>query len=248
MYLATRDLDETMDIYTAAWKKGLKSTYYLHMKPRHTAEQSTTKVNKAEKMGKKGFAAVASSRKDGEEILTADAISPVTRTHEPVPSPLSDMEIATISRHNFVEASVSHAEGLIMETADEAAHKATPVGKGFASVSASATATTPTPVSVTSAAPAPVTAAQTPHASHGKGFASVTASAPVVKINTEVYSGTFKPTASAVPAPTVKPVLTPEQVQEMMSNFGKKPAQQTHNHTVSGPSDPGTENICIGCE
>ncbi|MDB5259306.1 MAG: ribonucleoside-diphosphate reductase, alpha subunit, partial [Candidatus Taylorbacteria bacterium] len=63
MYLETRDLDETMNIYTTAWKKGLKSTYYLHMKPRHTAEQSTTKVNKAEKMGKRGFAAVASARK-----------------------------------------------------------------------------------------------------------------------------------------------------------------------------------------
>lgn len=64
MYLETRDIDETMDIYTTAWKKGLKSTYYLHMKPRHTAEQSTTKVNKAEKMGKKGFAAFASVRKE----------------------------------------------------------------------------------------------------------------------------------------------------------------------------------------
>ena len=59
MYLETRDIDETMDIYSAAWKKGLKSTYYLHMKPRHTAEQSTVKINKGEKMGKRGFAAVA---------------------------------------------------------------------------------------------------------------------------------------------------------------------------------------------
>ncbi len=60
MYLDTRDIDETMDIYTTAWDKGLKSTYYLHMKPRHTAEQSTVKVNKAAKIGKTGFAAVAS--------------------------------------------------------------------------------------------------------------------------------------------------------------------------------------------
>lgn len=69
MYLETRDIDETMAIYTTAWKKGLKSTYYLHMKPRHTAEQSTTKVNKAEKMGKRGFSAVASARKEDEVIL-----------------------------------------------------------------------------------------------------------------------------------------------------------------------------------
>jgi len=59
MYLETRDIEETMEIYTTAWKKGLKTTYYLHMKPRHTAEQSTTRVNKAEVMGKKGFGAIA---------------------------------------------------------------------------------------------------------------------------------------------------------------------------------------------
>lgn len=48
MYLETRDIDDMVDIYSAAWKRGLKTTYYLHVKPRHTAEQSTVKVNKAE--------------------------------------------------------------------------------------------------------------------------------------------------------------------------------------------------------
>jgi ribonucleoside-diphosphate reductase alpha chain len=48
MYLETRDVDEMVDVYYGAWEKGLKTTYYLHMKPRHTAEQSTTKVNKSE--------------------------------------------------------------------------------------------------------------------------------------------------------------------------------------------------------
>ncbi len=56
MYLETRDIDETMSIYMAAWEKGIKSTYYLHMKPRHTAEQSTVAVNKGRAMGKVGFA------------------------------------------------------------------------------------------------------------------------------------------------------------------------------------------------
>jgi ribonucleoside-diphosphate reductase alpha chain len=58
MYLETRDIDEMADIYMAAWKRGLKTTYYLHVKPRHTAEQSTVKVNKAETGGgprKTGF-------------------------------------------------------------------------------------------------------------------------------------------------------------------------------------------------
>jgi len=51
MYLETRDIDEYVDIYSSAWKKGLKTTYYLHVKPRHQAEQSTVKVNKAETLG-----------------------------------------------------------------------------------------------------------------------------------------------------------------------------------------------------
>lgn len=59
MYLETRDIDETMNIYKTAWKKGVKTTYYLHMKPRHTAEQSTVRVNKAEAIGKKGFSALS---------------------------------------------------------------------------------------------------------------------------------------------------------------------------------------------
>ncbi len=69
MYLETRDIVETMDIYTTAWQKGVKTTYYLHMKPRHTAEQSTVHVNKAEKMGKKGFAAVMMEPVEVEEAV-----------------------------------------------------------------------------------------------------------------------------------------------------------------------------------
>ena len=51
MYLETRDLGDMMSIYSAAWERGVKTTYYLHMKPRHTAEQSTVRVNKAETAG-----------------------------------------------------------------------------------------------------------------------------------------------------------------------------------------------------
>jgi ribonucleoside-diphosphate reductase alpha chain len=50
MYLETRDLGDMMDIYFAAGERGVKTTYYLHMKPRHTAEQSTVKVNKSEEL------------------------------------------------------------------------------------------------------------------------------------------------------------------------------------------------------
>lgn len=52
MYLETRDIDEYVEIYSEAWRRGLKTTYYLHVKPRHQAEQSTTKVNKSEDVAK----------------------------------------------------------------------------------------------------------------------------------------------------------------------------------------------------
>ncbi|MBX3030419.1 MAG: ribonucleoside-diphosphate reductase subunit alpha [Chloroflexi bacterium] len=47
MYLETRDVGEMAAIYSAAWRMGVKTTYYLHVKPRHKAEQSTVAVNKA---------------------------------------------------------------------------------------------------------------------------------------------------------------------------------------------------------
>ena len=50
MYLDTRDIDEYEKIYTEAWRRGLKTTYYLHVKPRHQSEQTTVKSNKAEKI------------------------------------------------------------------------------------------------------------------------------------------------------------------------------------------------------
>ncbi|MDB5188037.1 MAG: ribonucleoside-diphosphate reductase alpha [Candidatus Kaiserbacteria bacterium] len=58
MYLAERDMETMSNVYKMAWKKGLKTTYYLHMQQRHTAEQSTTTVNKAEALGKRGFGAI----------------------------------------------------------------------------------------------------------------------------------------------------------------------------------------------
>ena len=80
MYLESRDMEEMKGIYMSAWKKGLKTTYYLHMKPRHTAEQSTTTVNKSQMTGKRGFGAVK---------LGAVASAPVEATiiAEPLPTP-----------------------------------------------------------------------------------------------------------------------------------------------------------------
>ncbi len=62
MYLETRDIDEYEKIYMEAWKRGLKTTYYLHVKPRHQSEQTTVsaqaaaqKANKVRVGGARGF-------------------------------------------------------------------------------------------------------------------------------------------------------------------------------------------------
>ena len=78
MYLETRDLGDMMDIYYAAWEKGVKTTYYLHMKPRHQAEQSTVKVNKSEEIsgGRKGFASVGAAAPATPAAESASAPAP----------------------------------------------------------------------------------------------------------------------------------------------------------------------------
>lgn len=59
VYLADRNVQTMEDLYSLAWRMGVKTTYYLHMMPRHTAEQSTVRVNKSEAVGgaRKGFGA-----------------------------------------------------------------------------------------------------------------------------------------------------------------------------------------------
>ncbi len=48
MYLESRNIDEYVEIYSEAWRRGLKTTYYLHVKPRHQSEQVSIKANKVE--------------------------------------------------------------------------------------------------------------------------------------------------------------------------------------------------------
>jgi ribonucleotide reductase alpha subunit len=82
MYLETRDIDETMRIYQTAWDKGLKSTYYFHMKPRHTAEQSTTAVNNPGGLFHSAASTeeVSAKQEVKQEIKVAQTQNPVT-TH-----------------------------------------------------------------------------------------------------------------------------------------------------------------------
>ncbi len=90
MYLDTRDIDEVMDIYMSAWEKGLKTTYYLHMKPRHTAEQSTVSVNKSAITGKVGFGGIRKAT-PAPEVAEVVAAAPVA---EPVAVPTLEPEMA----------------------------------------------------------------------------------------------------------------------------------------------------------
>lgn len=80
MYLETRDVDEMVNIYSEAWKKGVKTTYYLHMKPRHTAEQSTVKVNKSETVGGDG----SSTRRKGFGAASSGSAAPASTEAETV--------------------------------------------------------------------------------------------------------------------------------------------------------------------
>ncbi len=88
MYLETRDVDELINIYTEAWKRGVKTTYYLHTKPGHSAEQSTTVVNKSQGTNKTGFANAVrqiSSKSETEvQVRKIEAPAPTALAVEPV--------------------------------------------------------------------------------------------------------------------------------------------------------------------
>lgn len=96
MYLEVRDIDEIMNIYTTAWDKGLKTTYYLHMKPRHSAEQSTTTVNKAQALGKRGFAAIKDAPTVAK-IENTEISNPVLSTLNENPAPTINIMQPTIN-------------------------------------------------------------------------------------------------------------------------------------------------------
>lgn len=77
IYLADRNVSTMVDLYSLAWRMGVKTTYYLHMMPRHTAEQSTVKVNKSEQVAsggggaRKGFGARRSAAKSAPAALVS---------------------------------------------------------------------------------------------------------------------------------------------------------------------------------
>jgi ribonucleoside-diphosphate reductase alpha chain len=98
MYLETRDLGDMMSIYSAAWERGVKTTYYLHMKPRHTAEQSTVRVNKAETIDQGAGAASTGRRGFGAAPQPAAAApaGPARRGFGGLGSPVRGTDAASI--------------------------------------------------------------------------------------------------------------------------------------------------------
>ena len=98
IYLADRRVGTMVDLYQAAWRMGVKTTYYLHMMPRHQAEQSTVRVNKAETVasgggGRRGFgaarvasAAAPASPTRGATTMTLTGAISVDRATEACPT------------------------------------------------------------------------------------------------------------------------------------------------------------------
>ncbi|OLT38906.1 ribonucleoside-diphosphate reductase subunit alpha [Serinicoccus sp. CNJ-927] len=92
IYLASRDVGSMAELYSAAWRMGVKTTYYLHMMPRHTAEQSTVKVNKAAQPttggggggARRGFGASGGSGAPARSGFGAAARPSATPTPAPV--------------------------------------------------------------------------------------------------------------------------------------------------------------------
>jgi ribonucleoside-diphosphate reductase alpha chain len=115
IYLADRDMSNMLDLYAEAWKMGVKTTYYLHMMPRHTAEQSTVKVNKAEAIAptgtgapRRGFGAAAQAAPAGSApTVESAAVAPAKRGFGAVAAPAA----APVATVEAVAAPVQVPEG-----------------------------------------------------------------------------------------------------------------------------------------
>ncbi len=152
MYLETRDMDETMKIYRTAWEKGVKTTYYLHMKPRHTAEQSTVTVNKAQKLGKVGFAGLAQAKSVAPDGFSAplqkslESITEMTPNYaeqvpkviekmvEAIPSPVATPPVSDIVMEEKIlaDAQISHGYKPLSAMTVEQASPGVSAPRGFA--------------------------------------------------------------------------------------------------------------------
>lgn len=181
MYLENRDMDEMKNVYMAAWKRGLKTTYYLHMKPRHTAEQSTTNVNKGAQFARRGFSSVVSP-----VMEEAPTVSPIQQ------SPVEVQEVMPLGNAAPVIEVVMPAE----------------TSKGFAPVAAQDALPTFAPMQQTLPnTPAPVAVAPTPIAAASPVIAA--AATPAVAPSRMGFATALQAAPTPVQLPTVTAASTP---------------------------------------
>ncbi|MBX4197875.1 ribonucleoside-diphosphate reductase subunit alpha [Candidatus Parcubacteria bacterium] len=233
MYLETRDIDETMRIYQTAWDKGLKTTYYLHMKPRHSAEQSTVAVNKSQKMGRVGFGAV---RKQAD-IAPMSFASPLQKTIDMTPAVMD--ESAEVSSEPHVEENL----GGLFEKAAPAASS---------SPLASATAhTTPVMTAPEIRTPAPAHTAEKKTQGFNQPKAQHQAPAALPKTKGFVSLENLKKNTHKNNQNNHKQGNNKQQHKHQPHQQNKSESKNTKPHiyrSASGPTDPADANICDDCQ
>jgi ribonucleoside-diphosphate reductase alpha chain len=254
MYLESRDMDDMKRVYMTAWRKGLKTTYYLHMKPRHTAEQSTTNVNKSEMTGKRGFGGMkmaAPSEQPVPSPMEVSQPSPV-KVEEQVPVPVRMPASETPKTGGFasVRATTTSEPTAVATQPATTATSAQKTG-GFASVRTTSTtqesvaAATQQPTmrvsqpSIQGMAPSPSTAIPMP-------ASSIPAPA---RTNEFVQSGgqpSSRPMGFATVAAT--PSSNVESARPVTNSA--PPAYQPRKEIADNmPEDPADNpNVCIACQ
>jgi len=224
MYLDTRDTDEIMRIYMSAWEKGLKTTYYLHMKPRHTAEQSTVAVNKATKIGKLGFGAI---RKNAEqEVPVVIPVSAIAPEHTSAPAFAHVHATAPVAKSVPVSMPISIP---------------TPVSTvpptSIASTYTASLMSTQTTSTVVGASASVTNSVATPAATERKGFSSLSSLAQ----RSQTVRGGFGVVSKAtVAAPTAGVVSTPPKMSI-------KPGVMVVGSKTC-PTDPADLAQCDSCQ
>jgi ribonucleoside-diphosphate reductase alpha chain len=265
MYLETRDIDETMNIYQTAWEKGVKTTYYLHMKPRHTAEQSTVAVNKAQRLGKVGFGAIAGLRagsgitplvnaagavKAGvqigivEEASMVNMVVPDISTQSPIESPMmqSAVKIVETARAERITVEVGNSSGNTVKPS----HVST-AGHISSTVSAAQIASV---ASVSSAAKASLSALSMGASASRSSMKSSNAGFGFANVSSSVSQNSQKSVSSMVKSPaavasasataTVSPIKAPSSI----------PAASLSSSAAAKvcPVDPAERAQCDSCQ
>jgi ribonucleoside-diphosphate reductase alpha chain len=256
MYLETRDIDETMRIYQTAWDKGVKTTYYLHMKPRHSAEQSTVAVNKSQQMGRVGFGALG-LKKVAPETAPQPFASPLQKTFDmPVP-----VKANSESSHSMDSTSSPRASsGQAAATSSSVSQKIDESLGGLFEVAAqSAPVAAPKPTQQAPVAP------KASGSGHAVGFSSVSSgvahTTPAVSsaVAATIAEKTIEKVVEVTQAPQASQTShrgeasTPSKpkgfvsLESLKGNSSNISAQQA-KPKIYQVEDPADANICDSCQ